>query len=46
MSDIRAESYISGYVLRQEIQNGEKLLKIFLMSSTDTKGYVPKWVVN
>lgn len=45
-SYIRAESYISGYILRQEVENGEQVLKIFLMAATDVKGFVPKWVVN
>jgi hypothetical protein len=45
-ANIRAESYISGYILRQEVENGEQVLKIFLMAATDVKGFVPKWVVN
>lgn len=44
---IRAESYISGYVLRQGYEeNGEPVLKIFLMSCADVKGLIPKWIIS
>merc|ERR1711902_427912 len=43
---IRAESYISGYVLRQAVENGESVLKIFLMSFSDIKGLIPKWIIS
>ena len=39
---IRAESLISGYVIRQNGSNCE----LFLMSQTDIKGLIPKWMVN
>ena len=39
---IRAESYISGYVMRQR---GEDC-HLFIMSQTDVKGLIPKWIVN
>jgi hypothetical protein len=45
-SAIRAESYISGYVLRQEWDGEKPVLKIFLMSCSDIKGLIPKWIVN
>lgn len=45
-STIRAESYISGYVLRQEWDGHTPMLRIFLMSSADVKGLIPKWIVN
>lgn len=43
---IRAESYISGYVLRQGYEKGQPVLNIFLMSCSDIKGLVPKWVIS
>eukprot|EP00927_Polykrikos_kofoidii_P050032 TRINITY_DN43993_c0_g1_i1.p1 TRINITY_DN43993_c0_g1~~TRINITY_DN43993_c0_g1_i1.p1 ORF type:complete len:807 (-),score=131.01 TRINITY_DN43993_c0_g1_i1:104-2491(-) len=43
---IRAESYISGYVLEQIWEEGQPVLKIFLMSCTDVRGMIPKWVIN
>lgn len=39
---IRAESLISGYVIRQTGPDCE----LFLMSQTDIKGLIPKWMVN
>ena len=39
---IRAESLISGYIIRQ---NGDDC-DLFLMSQTDIKGLIPKWIVN
>lgn len=39
---IRAESYISGYVMRQR----GKDCHLFIMSQTDVKGLIPKWIVN
>jgi hypothetical protein len=39
---IRAETYISGYVMRQ---SGEDT-QLFLMTQTDIKGLIPKWIVN
>jgi hypothetical protein len=44
--NIRAESHISGYVLRQEFEGSTPVLKIFLMSCADIKGLIPKWIVN
>jgi hypothetical protein len=43
---IRAESHISGYVLRQEFEAGKPVLKIFLMSCADVKGMIPKWIIS
>mmetsp|Transcript_92825 Transcript_92825/g.162343 ORF Transcript_92825/g.162343 Transcript_92825/m.162343 type:complete len:150 (-) Transcript_92825:103-552(-) len=43
---IRAESYISGYILTQEHENGTPVLKIFLMTCVDIKGLIPKWLIN
>lgn len=43
---IRAESFISGYVFRQVIEDGQPTLKLFLMTSTDIKGLIPKWIIN
>mmetsp|Transcript_88674 Transcript_88674/g.228694 ORF Transcript_88674/g.228694 Transcript_88674/m.228694 type:complete len:802 (+) Transcript_88674:72-2477(+) len=44
---IRAESYISGYVLRQSFgSDGKPVLNIFLMSSSDVKGLIPKWIIS
>jgi len=43
---IRAESYISGYILTQEYENGTPVLKIFLMTCVDIKGLIPKWLIN
>lgn len=45
-ANIRAESYISGYVLRQIYEDGVPVLKIFLMSCSDVKGFIPKWIIN
>ena len=39
---IRAETYISGYVLRQRGPD----CALFLMSQTDVRGLIPKWIVN
>ena len=39
---IRAETYISGYVIRQSPSGCD----LFLMSQTDIKGLIPKWIVN
>ena len=39
---IRAESYISGYIMRQNANDCE----VFIMSQTDIKGLIPKWIVN
>lgn len=43
---VRAESYISGYVLKQTEVGGKPALDLFLMSCTDIKGLVPKWIIN
>jgi hypothetical protein len=44
---IRAESYIAGYVLNQTYEaDGTPILNIFLMSSLDIKGLIPKWIIN
>ena len=39
---IRAESLISGYVIRERGPDCD----LFLMSQTDIKGLIPKWIVN
>jgi len=39
---IRAESFISGYIIRQRGPDCE----LFIMSQTDIKGLIPKWIVN
>eukprot|EP00446_Apocalathium_sp_SHHI-4_P088284 CAMPEP_0177465458 /NCGR_PEP_ID=MMETSP0369-20130122/17423_1 /TAXON_ID=447022 ORGANISM="Scrippsiella hangoei-like, Strain SHHI-4" /NCGR_SAMPLE_ID=MMETSP0369 /ASSEMBLY_ACC=CAM_ASM_000364 /LENGTH=440 /DNA_ID=CAMNT_0018939341 /DNA_START=104 /DNA_END=1426 /DNA_ORIENTATION=+ len=45
--NIRVESFISGYVLRQSYDDqGKPVLQIFLMSCADIKGLVPKWIIN
>ncbi|CAE8625597.1 unnamed protein product [Polarella glacialis] len=36
-SGTRLQSFISGYIFRQEIEEGEIVLKMFLMTSTDVK---------
>jgi len=43
---IRVESYIAGYILRQEYECGKPVLKIFIMSCCDVKGMIPKWIIN
>jgi len=43
---IRAESYIGGYVIREEYENGQPVLKLFLMTCSDVKGLIPKWIIN
>merc|ERR550525_1014173 len=43
---IRAESHISGYILRQEWEDQTPVLKIFLMSCADVKGMIPKWIIS
>eukprot|EP00930_Biecheleria_cincta_P026747 TRINITY_DN1880_c0_g2_i1.p1 TRINITY_DN1880_c0_g2~~TRINITY_DN1880_c0_g2_i1.p1 ORF type:complete len:746 (+),score=134.59 TRINITY_DN1880_c0_g2_i1:67-2238(+) len=43
---IRAESYTSGYVIRPYTEGGESGIKMFLMTSTDIKGIIPKWIIN
>eukprot|EP00929_Paragymnodinium_shiwhaense_P006952 TRINITY_DN110909_c0_g1_i1.p1 TRINITY_DN110909_c0_g1~~TRINITY_DN110909_c0_g1_i1.p1 ORF type:complete len:887 (+),score=204.93 TRINITY_DN110909_c0_g1_i1:97-2757(+) len=43
---IRADSIISGYVLKQEWEGNQKVLNIFLMSCADIKGLIPKWIIN
>lgn len=44
--NIRAESFISGYTFRDASEGGEKATQLFLMSCTDVKGYIPKWLIN
>jgi len=39
---IRVENKISGYVMRQ-VEGG---VKMFLMTCSDVKGYIPKWIIN
>jgi hypothetical protein len=39
---IRAETFISGYVMRQKGND----CHLFIMSQTDVKGLIPKWIVN
>merc|ERR1712151_357552 len=43
---IRVENYMTGYVLRQSFENGEPVLKLFLMTCSDVKGMIPKWIIN
>jgi len=43
---IRVENKISGYVLRQEWEGGKPVLRMFLMSCSDVKGMIPKWIIN
>jgi len=43
---IRAESYISGYLLQKEWEGKTPVLKLFIMTCTDVKGLIPKWIVN
>mmetsp|Transcript_61779 Transcript_61779/g.147404 ORF Transcript_61779/g.147404 Transcript_61779/m.147404 type:complete len:781 (+) Transcript_61779:90-2432(+) len=43
---IRAESYISGYVLRQEYDGDKPVLSVFIMSCCDVKGLIPKWIIS
>jgi hypothetical protein len=43
---IRAESYTSGYVIRPYTDGAESGIKMFLMTSTDIKGIIPKWIIN
>jgi hypothetical protein len=45
-SNIRAETFISGYVLRQDWDGDKPILNVFLMSCLDIKGLIPKWIVN
>ncbi|CAE7221232.1 Stard7 [Symbiodinium natans] len=43
---IRAESFTSGYVMRRYNDGAEKGTKVFLMTCTDVKGIIPKWMIN
>ncbi|CAE7186479.1 BSL1 [Symbiodinium pilosum] len=43
---IRAESFTSGYVMRRYNDGKEKGTKVFLMTCTDVKGIIPKWMIN
>eukprot|EP00439_Symbiodinium_sp_Y106_P059820 s1754_g8.t1 len=43
---IRAESFTSGYVMRRYDDGKEKGTKVFLMTMTDVKGIIPKWMIN
>ncbi|CAE7037003.1 Stard7 [Symbiodinium sp. CCMP2592] len=43
---IRAESFTSGYVMRPYDDGKEKGTKVFLMTMTDVKGIIPKWMIN
>lgn len=43
---IRVESYISGYVIRQTWDGPTPVINLFLMTCTDVKGLIPKWIVN
>lgn len=43
---IRVESYMSGYILGQSWDDNVPILDLFLMSCTDIKGLIPKWLVN
>jgi len=43
---IRVENKISGYVFRQSYVNSQPVLQLFLMSCSDVKGMIPKWIIN
>ncbi|CAK9022020.1 StAR-related lipid transfer protein 7 [Durusdinium trenchii] len=43
---VRAESFTSGYVMRRYDDGNEKGTKVFLMTCTDVKGIIPKWIIN
>jgi len=43
---IRAESFTSGYVIRSYTEGSERGTKIFLMTCTDVKGIIPKFIIN
>ncbi|CAJ1371946.1 unnamed protein product [Effrenium voratum] len=43
---VRAESFTSGYVMKQYADGDGKGTKIFLMTCTDVKGIIPKWIIN
>jgi len=44
---IRAESFVASYVFQaQQDAKGQPVLKIFLMTCTDVKGMIPKWVIS
>lgn len=43
---IRAESFTSGYVIRRYEEGSEKGTKVFLMTCTDVKGIIPKFIIN
>lgn len=45
-SYIRVENKISGYILRQEWEDGKPVLRMFLMTCSDVKGMIPKWIIN
>ena len=42
---VRAETYISGYILRKNKEDRKKL-DFFLVSLADPRGLIPKWLVN
>jgi len=43
---IRVENKISGYIFRNVVANGKPGMQIFLMSCSDVKGMIPKWIIN
>jgi len=43
---IRVENKCSGYVFRQTYVNGLPVMHLFLMSCSDVKGMIPKWIIN
>merc|ERR1712032_1553792 len=45
---IRAESVIAGYIIEQtyDKRDNSKVLSLFILSCSDIKGLVPKWIVN
>lgn len=45
-SYIRVENKISGYILRQDFEDNQPVLRIFLMTCSDVKGMIPKWIIN
>jgi len=43
---IRAESFISGYHLQNVGDAENPVLKLFIMSCSDVRGLIPKWIIN
>jgi len=43
---IRVDNKISGYVFRESYVKGQPVMQLFLMSCSDVKGMIPKWIIN